>query len=374
MEPKIVKEEKKIVIDLAKEEEEDKELIELLEGKKRKISSNNNFVKSFKNENNIINKELNIYDLNLKESIYRKIDNYCSNRNFNNMNHNNNHNSQVNKKREKNRIIILNKQKNVSANTMSKNSHVGRLLNLRKIKSQNNLDYNKNKSEKLRDDFCSIGEKFIPYTGKQVLCNKKYNIQNNINSNDDTPSVSTLAHTKKYTSNSINTQNLTEDHNNKYRVNLLSAFSSNSNNNIFIPFFPVQRPVSNFNTGSQLKMENFNSEKIINNEKQMNMTKKHVEKIEKIKVDKSERQKISTAPLKKRPKKNYSNLFSSINFFGQKFHHIKIDKSLMNNKLGKNMILNYMNLGQNRFPKIKSNNQYNEIKKLFNIRNNSTKN
>ena len=109
MEPKIVKEEKKIVIDLAKEEEEDKELIELLEGKKRKVSSNNNFVKSFKNDNNIINKELNIYDLNLKESVYRKIDNYCSNRNFNNIN--NNHNNQINKKREKNRIIILNKQK-----------------------------------------------------------------------------------------------------------------------------------------------------------------------------------------------------------------------------------------------------------------------
>ena len=102
-------------------------------------------------------------------------------------------------------------------------------------------------------------------------------------------------------------------------MNLLSAFSSNSNNNIFIPIFPVQRPISNFNIGSQLKMENFNSEKIINNEKQMSMTKKHVEKIEKIKVDKSERQKISTAPLKKRPKKNYSNLFSSINFFWQNF-------------------------------------------------------
>ena len=126
------------------------------------------------------------------------------------------------------------------------------------------MDYNKNKSEKLKDDFCS---------------------------------------TKKYTSNSINTQDLTEDHNNKHHVNLLSAFSSNSNINIFIPFFPIQRPVSNFNTGSQLKMENFNSEKIINNEKQLNMTKNHVEKIEKIKVDKSERQKISTAPLKKRPKK-----------------------------------------------------------------------
>ena len=36
MEQKKVKEEKKIVIDLAKEEKEDKELIELLEGKKEK--------------------------------------------------------------------------------------------------------------------------------------------------------------------------------------------------------------------------------------------------------------------------------------------------------------------------------------------------
>ena len=38
------------------------------------------------------------------------------------------------------------------------------------------------------------------------------------------------------------------------------------------------------------------------------------------------------------------------------------------------MILNYMNLGQNKFPKIKNSNQYNEIKKIFNMRNNSTKN
>ena len=38
------------------------------------------------------------------------------------------------------------------------------------------------------------------------------------------------------------------------------------------------------------------------------------------------------------------------------------------------MILNYMNLGQNKFHKIKNNNNYNELKKIFNIRNNSTKN
>lgn len=306
------------------------------------------------------NKEINIYDLNLNDKMYKKIDNFYSNRNMNNNI----------KKREKNRILLINKQKNTSAITNSKNSHVGRILNLRKLKSQNNMTHEKNISEKFKDNFSGIGN-LMPSTGKQILYNKKYNIQkNNIISNDDTPSVSTLAHTKKYTSNSINTQNLTEDHNNKYRVNLLSAFS-NSNNNIFIPFFPVQRPVSNFNMGGQLNMDNFNSEKIINDDKQINFTKRSIEKI---RVDKNMRQKISTAPSRKRIKKNYSNLFSSMNFYGQKFHHIKIDRSLMNNKLGKNMILNYMNLGQNKFPKIKNSNQYNEIKKIFNVRNNSTKN
>ena len=359
------KEDKKIIIDLAKEEEEDKELLELLEEKKPR---NNGFVKNVKNDMNKINKEIkeiNIYNLNLNDNIYRKIDNYCSIRNMKSKN-----NNQLIKKREKNKMMILNKQKNVSATTISKNSHVSRLLNLRKLKSQNNLLYNKNNSEKLNDNLPGANEKFMPSTQKQVFYNKKYDIQKNIISNDDTPSASTLAYTKKYTSNSISTQNLTEDHNNKYRVNLLSAFS-NSNNNIFIPFFPLQRPVSNFNIGGQLNIENFNSEKIMG-EKQMNITKKNIEKI---RIDKISRQKISTAPSKKRPKKNYySNLLSSMNFYGQKFHHIKIDKSLMNNKLGKNMLLNYMNLGQNKFPRIKSNNQYNEIRKLFNIRNNSTKN
>ena len=76
--------------------------------------------------------------------------------------------------------------------------------------------------------------------------------------------------------------------------------------------------------------------------------------------------------------KNYSNVFGSMNIYGQKFHHIKIDRSLMNNKLkeslNKNMILNYINLGQNRFPKIKNNFNNSDVKKLFNIKNYSTKN
>ena len=74
-----------------------------------------------------MNKEINIYDLNLKANIYKKIDNYYSNRNLNN---------NYIKKRENNKIILINKQKNTSAYNNSKNSHVGRILNLRKLKSQ----------------------------------------------------------------------------------------------------------------------------------------------------------------------------------------------------------------------------------------------
>ena len=110
-----------------------------------------------------------------------------------------------------------------------------------------------------------------------------------------------------------------------------------------------------------------------------------------IEKNKANREKIGTAPIHKRNEfsnyfsnigknkkilnKNYSNFFSNMSNYGVKFHHIKIDKSLMNNKiadsLNKNLILNYMNLEQNHLPKIKSTN-YNEIKKLHNIRNNST--
>ena len=107
-------------------------------------------------------------------------------------------------------------------------------------------------------------EKLCLQLESKLIYNKKYTIpNNNILSNDYTLSVSTLAYIKNYTSNSINTQNVTEGHNNKYRVNLLSAFS-NSYNNIFIPFFPVQTLIINFNIGGQLNMENFSKERMTN--------------------------------------------------------------------------------------------------------------
>jgi hypothetical protein len=234
------------------------------------------------------------------------------------------------------------------------------------------------------------------------ILNQKKNIKNN-NFNDDTPSVSTLAYSKKYNSNSINNQNLTEDHNNKFRMGLLSAFSNSNNSNIIIPMIPLQRPLSNFNLGcgqlweniDNIKNNNISKGKLDQNNKKMNIDKKmanNINLLEKNKLNNNMRHKISTAPTQKRGEynyfsnndkdfhfinENYSNFFNNINNLGPKLHHIKIDRSLMNNKLtdslNKNIMLNYMSLEQNQLPKLK-NNHFNGIKKENIMRNNSTKN
>ena len=254
------------------------------------------------------------------------------------------------------------------------------------------INSNKNNTEELQN---------LQNINKNIIYNQKKSIKN-YNFNDDTPSASTLAYSKKYNSNSTNNQNMTEDHNNKFRMGLFSAFS-NSNNNIIIPMIPIQRPLSNFNLGGgQLweNIENLNkntvsSVKLEQNNKQLNLNKKlinNINIIEKNKICNDMRNKIGTAPGQKRNEfnyffnndkeknminKNYSNIFGNMNNFGPKLHHIKIDRSLMNNKfadsLNKNMLLNYMSLEQNNLPKIKNNN-FNEIKKLPYMRNNSTKN
>ena len=110
----------------------------MLEGKKQN-QKNNNYINNINNlklkkEGNALNNELDIYDLKLNENnIYKKINNFYSNRNLNNNNHN------YIKKREKN-IVLINKQKNVSANTSIKNKNISRLLNLIKLKRQNNIN------------------------------------------------------------------------------------------------------------------------------------------------------------------------------------------------------------------------------------------
>ena len=386
--------------------------------------------------------------MNKNNNIYKKIENYDSNKNsnshasqiFNNKNKdiNNIHTSQLLNNKEKSKSLLTNKQKNIFLN--NKYSHANRVINLKSLngfknsndfkdsflfnKNNNKIDLNKklkkelkyvsafdgifqnnrNNSEEMNNiqNAKSKDNKTSSPSTKQKIYNPQLNLKK-FHINEDTPSGSTLAYSKKYNSNSINNQNLTEDHNIKFRIGLLSAFSnSNNNTNIIIPLLPLQRPLSNFNLGGGQLWENIdnnnlnqnimNSAKIEQNKKQLNVNKKLVNNINIIEKNKANnREKIGTAPIQKRNEfsnyfsnidknkkvlnKNYSNFFSSISNYGVKFHHIKIDKSLMNNKiadsLNKNIFLNYMNLEQNQLPKIRSTN-YNEIKKLHNIRNNST--
>ena len=383
--------------------------------------SKKNSLKNIIKENELINNNNN----NNNNNIYKKIDNLDSYKN------NNNHINHIlnNKNKDKNL------QKNLFLNNkINKFNHVNRIINLKSLNdhynSNNNLKesffskYNKldinqnnrkiNEPYKKEQKCISAFDSMLANNNKnnsEELNNKQninkgniYNQKINIK-NDDTPSSgSTLAYSKKYNSNSINNQNMTEDHNNKFRMGLLSAFpNSNNNNNIIIPLLPIQRPLSNFNLGGGQLWENIdninkntiNSIKIEQNSKHTNINKKiinnNINIIDKNRICNDMRHKIGTAPSQKREfnyfsnndkeknmiNKNYSNIFNNISTYGPKFHQIKIDKSLMNNKLSdslnKNIFLNYMSLEQNKLPKIK-NNHYNEIKKLSNLRNNSTKN
>ena len=372
-----------------------------------------NIIKEKEKENELIN----------NNNIYKKIENIDSLKNNNHINHILN-----NKNKEKN--IISHKQKNLFLNNkFSKINHVNRILNLKSLNENynngnnlkesffskyNKVDINQNnrpineqykKEQKCISAFDSMlannnknnSEEFnnIQNVNKANIYNQKLNMKN-----DDTPSSgSTFAYSKKYNSNSLNNQNMTEDHNNKFRMGLLSAFPNSNNNNIIIPFLPIQRPLSNFNLGGgqlwenidNINKNNINNIKIEQNNKQTNLNKKiinnNINIVDKIRINNDLRQKVGTAPGQKREfnffsnndkernklTKNYSNIFSNMSIYGPKFHQIKIDKSLMNNKLtdsiNKNILLNYMSLEQNKLPKIK-NNHYNDFKKL---RNNSTK-
>ena len=254
------------------------------------------------------------------------------------------------------------------------NSHVSRLLNLKKLKSKNNFNakflknFKGNNNNNEKKDFNS--------TEKRLMYKSKY--QYNKKEKDDSPSASTLAFTKKYISNSINAQNTKEDKLNKYRVGLLSA--CNSNKNILIPLITLQRPLSNFNIGVQLNKEK--------EKEQQNKDIKQVKLnlIKRMINNENIRQKISTAPTRKRENflsnedkkkimdKKYNNLFG----YERNFHQIKIDRSLMSNKmkesLSKSKILNYINLRENKFPKIRKKYKINEIKKIIQINNNKSKN
>lgn len=353
-----------------------------------------------KQKNGIIDNKIN------NNNQFKKLNNY-------DLNKNNNHLMPIlnNKNKEKN--LLINKQKNLFLiNNFNKYSSDTETINIKSLKGNNsnlnelkesffgkynNFDKepfkkekkfisafdkmklkNKNNSQELNNNTNNLN--------KHMFLNTKINIKN-YNYMEECPSTSTFAFTKNYNSKLINKQNLTEDQNNKIRIGLLSAVS-NSNNNMITPLIPIQRPLSNFNFGGGQFWENINNNQKMNNEKNKeDVNKKIVSNInivERKKINKEMRHKIATAPSQKRGDynklfpnnnkekkiidKNYNNIFNNMNY-GPKLHNIKIEKSLINSKWSgtsrENLFLKYIQ--QKRLPQIKKNN--------FHIaRNKSTKN
>ena len=395
-----------MIIDLAKEEEEDKELIELLGGNKNKNNTNiiqdnkttnkNNYINDIKNNfqkrNNMSfmkeNNEPNIFGskFNNNNFIYRKIDNFPSKRNIKD------HDSITNQiEKEKNTMLKINKQKKIiSANAGSINSHVSRLLNLKRIKNQNNInsitskplietfikgikyfpsfnfkDKSKNNSKELRSLKINKIKKQrnISSSEKQIMYKSKYNFkQNNKNAYNDISSFNSLIHTNKYISNSINAQIFKEHKKNKYREGVLSAYNSNKNNSI--PFLNVKRPLSNFNIDMKLNKGNLTNEKI--------NPEANIVNLNLIKKNKSNdmRDNVNTAPSRKKNfhnylssedrrnirNKNYNYIFNKMNLYEHKYHQIKIDRNFISNNVKESIykkdFLNYINLRKDKFPKI----------------------
>ena len=338
---------------------------------------------SFMKENN----EPNIFGskFNSNNFIYRKIDNFPSKRKIKE------HDSISNQvEKEKNSMLKINKQKKIiSANAGSINSHVSRLLNLKRIKNQNNInsitskplietfikgikyfpsfnfkDKSKNNSKELRSLKINKIKKQrnISSSEKQIMYKSKYNFkQSNKNGYNDISSFNSLIHTNKYISNSINAQIFKEHKKNKYREGVLSAYNSNKNNSI--PFLNVKRPLSNFNIDMKLNKGNLTNEKIYQEAKIINLNL--------VKKNKSNdmRDNVNTAPSRKKyfhnylsnedersiRNKNYNYRFDKINIYDHRYHQIKIDRNLIRNKakesIYKREFLNYINLRKKKFPK-----------------------
>jgi hypothetical protein len=197
--------------------------------------------------------------------------------------------------------------------------------------------------------------------------NTKANLNNNINSTNDT---SDFTHSsKKYSSpRVIYTQNYTEDLS-KFRMGLLSAGYS-CNNNIIIPMMPFRRPVSNFNFGAGQLWNNFEKGNT-NNNKENTEEKNEIKENKENDNDNNENNnkknyfiydKVSSATRNNKPfrhtemkkrlelfqsKKDINNLYIGMDKMITKLHKIKIEKGMMNsgivNSLNKKFNRDYQN-------------------------------
>ena len=295
---------KSTYVNLQKEEEEDKELLDLLEGK-RKIKYFYNILiayTSHSNRTNCINEVIVEEDEdknNLNKENDTKKENLINNKNI--INNNNKFKKILPKNDEiNNNIKVINeniiKNKNEAQNKNKSKSNTIWGYNPspfnKKLNTYENLFY-----KKTFDKYISLRDKLIPENKNEIILpdlkkstnsnNPFENIKRSLNSkmilrsistdkaklqqnmninsitNNDT-SAFTHSSKKHFPMGGIGNQNYTEDLS-KFRMGLLSA-GSTSNNNIIIPMMPMRRPVSNFNFGGGQLWNNFenNNKNIVN--------------------------------------------------------------------------------------------------------------
>ena len=310
---------KSIYVNLQKEEEEDRELIELLEGKKDK-SKKIFFIIYFLLDNSLQNE----HNTNFINEVIKEEDEYK-----------NNHLKEA----KNNKVIKEYKSNN----------------NDYKIENYNNRNNNnKIKLNNLNNKFQTIALKtpkvFHKETIRSVSTDKvKSHKYTNLNSitNDTSAYTNSLKKSLPY---KMDLQNRTED-TSKFRTGLLSAGGS-SNNNVIIPIIPMRRPNSNFMFGGEQLWNNFENGVITDTDKKKNINSdKKLEFFPEkndINIKKSSNiidnmNKISNYQLynkfnKSRNNKSQDNKKKYNTFIGMiggekiinKLHKIKIEKGMMN--------------------------------------------
>ena len=348
-----------IYIDLQNEYDEDKELLDLLEGKsifffdflgnKENKEKENNKTKVLCE--NIIPEE--DEDKQKTELKFYKIKDKEQKLNEDNKGTKSN-NQKVKKPKYLKKMIIDINNNNVNEKITSSSNIIQNLYsnNLNPNPLFTSWNMNKINQEKEKKHISKIFSSnqnqknniYLPEINTINLLKQNLNINNNL----DTQSTTNES---KKNSNSNNTDEYSKD-----RIDLMSAkFKTNLNinsasSNIIIPMIPLRRPNSNFNFGGNLlweKMDNLNN-KILNTEiiEKNNYNSRNIHNSNSL-----ERGKISTTPL----------INNTV-----KLHKIKIEKGMMNIKFADNINKKFYNFELNEYY-LNNNNLYNKnsFKKLL---------
>lgn len=317
---------KSTYVNLQKDEDEDRELIALLDGKKSK-KINNKFL--FDLDNSKYNQHVNLINEVIKEEDEYK----------------NNYTKESGSYKKKNED-----SRNKNDNYFKFSDDIN-MLN----------DDDDNNDNTIQAKPLKIHHPFFPKKKRSVSTDKakyhKYSDLNNI-TNDTSAYTNSLKKSLPY---KTSLQNRTQD-TSKFRTGLLSA-GGTSNNNILIPLYPMRRPNSNFIFGGEQLWHNF-EKGIINNKTKNNNSTEFIEnipdkKIINVKQSNNNINRISNFQMynqnyKSRNKKNQSNKKKYNTFIGMsmgfierekmvnKLHKIKIEKGMMNSGIVSSLNKKYL--------------------------------